>query len=60
MASLGRVARLRHAIDARDEFEILADRQILIEAEALRHVADIALDLVGLGEDVVAEAGAVA
>ena len=29
-----------------------------IEAEALRHVADVALDLVGLGADVVAEAGA--
>ena len=49
-----------HAIDARHEFEILADRQIGIEAEALRHVADIALDLVLLGENVVAEAGAFA
>ena len=52
--------RLCDAVDARDEFQILAHRKILIEAEALRHVADLALDLVGLGADVVAEAGAVA
>ena len=56
---LGRCpARVRHAIDARHEFEILADREVGIEAEALRHVADIALDLVSLFADVVAEAGA--
>ena len=40
-------ARIGHAIDARDEFQILADREVLVEAEALRHVADLALDLVG-------------
>ena len=50
--------RLRDAVDAADELEILAHRQVLIQAEALRHVADLALDLVGLGADVVAEAGA--
>ena len=60
MARSCRRPGVRHAIDARHEFEILADRQVGIEAEALRHVADIALDLVLLGEDVVAEAGAFA
>ena len=54
-AALG---RLRQAVDARDELQVLAHRKILIEAEALRHVADLALDLVGLGADVVAETGA--
>ena len=47
-----------HAVKPRDELEVLAHRQVLIQAEALRHVADLALDLVGLGADVVAEAGA--
>ena len=46
------------AVDAGDEFQILAHRKVFIEAEALRHVADLQLDLVGLGADVVAEAGA--
>ena len=55
-----RLARIGHAIDAGDEFEILANGQIGVEAEALRHVADIALDRVGLRADVVAEAGPLA
>ena len=55
-----RRARIGEPIEPRDEFEVLAHREVLIEAEALRHVADVALDLVGLGADVVAEAGAVA
>src|SRR5439155_18663354 len=42
------------------EFEILAHRKVLVEAEALRHVADVALDLARLRADVVAEAGALA
>ena len=50
--------RVRHLVDARDEVEVLADRQVLPEREALRHVADVALDLVALAQDVVAEAGA--
>src|SRR5262249_49540956 len=45
-------------IEARDEFQVLAHREILIEAEALRHVADVVLDLVRLCADVVAEARA--
>ncbi len=50
--------RLVDAVDAGDEFQVLAHRKVLIQAEALGHVADLALDLVGFGEDVVAEAGA--
>src|SRR5262249_16911495 len=49
-----------HTVEARDEFQVFAHREILVEAEALRHVAHVALDLVRLGADVVAEAGAVA
>src|SRR5262245_19660577 len=55
--------RLRRAgdpVETRDEFQILAHREVLIEAEALGHVADMALDLVRLAADVVAEAGAAA
>ena len=33
-----------HLVDARDEVEVLADRQVFPEREALRHVADVALD----------------
>ena len=51
---------LGQAVDAGDELEILAHRQILIQAEALRHVTDLALDLLGLGADVVAKARACA
>ena len=51
-------AALRHAVDAGDEVEVLADRQVFPEREALRHVADAALDLAALLADVVAEAGA--
>ncbi len=57
---LGRGGRPRDAIDAGDEFEILAHREIVVEAEALRHVADAGLDLGGIGADVVTETGAAA
>ena len=36
-------SRIAHAIKPRDEFQIFAHRQILVQAEALRHVADLAL-----------------
>src|SRR5262245_66549882 len=49
--------RLGKPVDAADEFQVLAYGQILIKAEPLRHVADLALDLVGLAADVVAETG---
>jgi hypothetical protein len=52
--------RIREAVKPRDEFEILAHGQVLIQAETLGHVADLALDLVGVLQDVVAEAGALA
>ncbi len=47
-------------IDARDELQILADGEIAIQREPLRHIADIALDLVLLRADVVAKTGALA
>src|SRR5262252_1374478 len=52
--------RVGNTVEACDEFQVLAHRKILVEAEALRHVAHVTLDLVRLGADVVAEAGAVA
>ena len=48
------------AVHARDEAQVLADRQVLPEREALRHVADVALDRLGLAPDVEAEARALA
>src|SRR6185437_2216685 len=48
------------AIESRHELQILPHRKVLIQREALRHVADLALDLVGVATDVVAEAGALA
>ena len=41
-------AEVRQSVEPRDEFEVLADRQVLVEGEALRHVADVALDLLRL------------
>ncbi len=52
-----RLAPVGQLVDAGDEVEVLVDRQILVQAEALRHVADLAADRVRLAEDVVAEAG---
>ena len=49
-----------HGIEAADEVEVLPDREILVEAEALRHVADLTLDRPRLLDDVVAEAAAAA
>ena len=45
MAPRGLRRRVGKAIDAGDELEVLQDRQVLVKAEALRHVADVALDL---------------
>ena len=42
------VAARLEVVEARDEVEILADGQVLVEREALRHVADLELDQVGL------------
>src|SRR5690606_19581085 len=49
------VAPRRELVEPRDEVEVLPDREVLVEREALRHVADLALDQVGLGPDIVAE-----
>src|SRR5262245_41537058 len=49
-----------HPVHARDEFEILADREIFPVAEALRHVADLALDAVRFSSQIVAQARALA
>src|SRR5215471_20450622 len=54
-----RLRGLAHAVEPRDEIEVLAHREVLVEAEALGHVADAALDLIGLLDDVEPEAGAV-
>ena len=51
----GGCARIGHAIDAPDKFEILADGEVLIKREALGHVAHPPLDEMALGEDVVAQ-----
>ena len=59
-AGLHHGAALLDAIHARDEIEILHDAQILPEAESLRHVADLPLDLLALPDDVVTQAGAAA
>ena len=48
-------ARIGHAVDAADEFEIFPHRQVVVQAEALGHVADVALDLVRFGADVETE-----
>ena len=53
-------ARIRQAVKPRDKFEVFSNREILVEAKTLGHVADQALDLVGVAADVVAEAGALA
>src|SRR5690606_12868469 len=46
-------APARHAVDARVEVEVLLDGQVLVQAEALGHVADALLDALGLAHDVV-------
>src|SRR5262249_15138401 len=48
------------AVDAADELEVLADREIFIEAEALGHVAGLALDGVALAHEIVAKTRAAA
>ncbi len=48
------------AEDPRGELQVFLDGQVLVEPELLRHIADVALDFVGLLDDVVAKAGAAA
>src|SRR5258706_6002025 len=49
---------VRHAVHAGDEAKVLADGEVDPEREGLRHVADVALDLLALADDVVAKASA--
>src|SRR3970040_217253 len=49
-----------HALHARDELQVLAYGEVFPQREALRHVADLALDGRGLAQDVVVQAGAFA
>jgi hypothetical protein len=46
-----------NAVDARDEVEVLLDREVLVEAEPLGHVADAALDIGRLRAQIEAEGG---
>ncbi len=48
-------AQTIHAIDLADETEVLADREIFIEAESLRHVADFTLDQCRFSADIVSQ-----
>src|SRR5437660_4729926 len=49
-----------NGVHASDKVQVFFDRQIFVQAEALRHVTDLALDLRCFGPDVVAEARALA
>src|SRR4029078_1040118 len=51
---------IAHAVHARHEVEVFLNRQILVQAEALRHVTDLALDQGGLREQVESEAASLA
>src|SRR3954471_12305812 len=46
------------AVESRHEFQILADRKVFPEAEALGHVTDPPLDGFGLGAEIKTETGA--
>ena len=56
MASRTAPPAIFDGVHARDKVEILADAQVLIEAEPLRHVADLPLDGSRLRNHIVAEA----
>ena len=51
---------LRHAVNVRDEIQIFLDGQVFVEAEPLRHVADVLLDLAGIAADVEAQTASAA
>jgi hypothetical protein len=52
------IARIRHFIDAGHQLEILTNGEILVIAEALRHVPDLPANRGCVAHDVEAEAGA--
>src|SRR6516164_302168 len=47
-----RLRRVRKPENARDEFQVLAYRKVLIQAEMLRHVTHVTLDLACISADV--------
>lgn len=49
-----------HGINTGNKIEIFADAEVLVVAEALGHVADVAFDLGLLGEDIVTKTRALA
>src|SRR5262249_25157757 len=53
--SAGFLAGVGKTIDPRHELQVLQYREVLIEAEPLRHITDVALDLCVLGTNVVTE-----
>ena len=53
-----RLAPILDSIHAGHEVEVFPDAQVLVKAEALRHVADLALDVFAVGDDIVSEANA--
>ena len=56
--ALDSLVAIPHAVHAGDEAQVLADGEVDPEREGLRHVAHVPLDLLGLAQDVVAQAGA--
>ncbi len=44
--------RALDAVEPGEEGDVLVDREIAVEGEELRHVADVALDRLGLGAQV--------
>src|SRR5580693_4868533 len=49
-----------HPVDARIKPQVLEDAEILVEAKALGHIADVLLDALGLAHDIVSNHGAAA
>ena len=52
MIALHRLATVVEFVDGGDEIQILGDRQVLVEAESLRHVADLQADPRRVADDV--------
>ena len=53
-------SRLGEFVDRGDEIQILGDREVLVEAKTLRHVADLQADPRCVADDVEPQAGAAA
>ena len=47
--------RARHVVHGGEEREVLVDREVFVQRELLRHVADAALQRLGVARDLVAE-----